>query len=451
MSERQGRCHLTKGRCPPLDHQPFRVSPKQETKAASPWQRQEPRLFPEQMEDMVRQCRSASQWEVGGTGLEEQMFWPLWSEQQHRFYVPCTGVKEFHWERRCKCTTLGMLFRALGRAFTASCIYYYYLTRRLVVVKHSPMGSKLKQGVMLPEKRNAADSKESLKDIAAIILADMQPPWLAVNPSDTWAGLSTAWAFVKHTLLIWTADSGTSMLFGEELAQQMISQCDAKDVEFAGVVGRPLYTCTAMLDDGPCGKAAIMCPFVDFPLAATCWRCRKCRDVPHQSQEEATRLISLWPLVHCETGHTPMRTHALETIVFPPPSVWQWGAKEKEIKEAMAEHKALPDPAPIKRRGHFADIKWCFGKQDSDMIWRCAQGFASALPAAPSPGRASAQSSAGSCYSKFCTQPGQYKCRWCARSSCQFHCTGIEKSTPECHRSDDCWKIWKANPYTGLD
>ena len=119
VSERQGRWHLTKGRCPPLDHQQFRVSPKQETKAASPWQRQEPRLFPEQMEDMVRQCRSASQWEVGGTGLEEQMFWPLWSEQQHRFYVPCTGVKEFHWERRCKCTTLGMLFRALGRAFTA--------------------------------------------------------------------------------------------------------------------------------------------------------------------------------------------------------------------------------------------------------------------------------------------------------------------------------------------
>ena len=34
----------------------------------------------------------------------------------------------------------------------------------------------------------------------------------------------------------------------------MISQCDAKDVEFAGVVGRPLYTCTAMLDERPVWK-----------------------------------------------------------------------------------------------------------------------------------------------------------------------------------------------------
>jgi hypothetical protein len=114
-------------------------------------------------------------------------------------------------------------------------------------------------------------------------------------------------------------------------------------------------------------------------LASKCWRCNACRNVPFDNQEEAGRLLSIWPLVRCGSGCTPMRSTAVEVAVHPPPRFWQWGASEAEVQAAMMETK-VPEPAPVRRKNRRGHVEWVFSREDSDMIWRCAQRFASAAP-----------------------------------------------------------------------
>jgi hypothetical protein len=123
----------------------------------------------------------------------------------------------------------------------------------------------------------------------------------------------------------------------------------------------------------------MMSSYVDFPLASKCWRCNACRNVPFDNQEEAGRLLSIWPLVRCGSGCTPMRSTAVEVAVHPPPRFWQWGASEAEVQAAMMETK-VPEPAPVRRKNRRGHVEWVFSREDSDMIWRGAQRFASAAP-----------------------------------------------------------------------
>jgi len=60
---------------------------------------------------------------------------PDWDRQTHRFLVPCMSNNNNYWYRDCKCTNLGLLFRALGKKFSAAKIYSFYLSRRIVAVK----------------------------------------------------------------------------------------------------------------------------------------------------------------------------------------------------------------------------------------------------------------------------------------------------------------------------
>ena len=68
-------------------------------------------------------------------GLKHHDFLPAWDEQTNRVLVPCKNADEWQWHRSGPVITLGELFMALGKNYTASAIYNFYRTCRLVVIK----------------------------------------------------------------------------------------------------------------------------------------------------------------------------------------------------------------------------------------------------------------------------------------------------------------------------
>ena len=47
--------------------------------------------------------------------LENDVDYPDWTNQRHRCVVPCLHAQDFHWKREVLVTSLGRLFRCLGK------------------------------------------------------------------------------------------------------------------------------------------------------------------------------------------------------------------------------------------------------------------------------------------------------------------------------------------------
>ena len=60
---------------------------------------------------------------------------PDWSNQQYLCVVPCQDAYTHHWLRSTLCSTLGDMFKALGKEHSASAIYTFYMSRKQVVRK----------------------------------------------------------------------------------------------------------------------------------------------------------------------------------------------------------------------------------------------------------------------------------------------------------------------------
>ena len=80
---------------------------------------------------MVLPPRGRASW------LETDVDYPDWTNQRHRCFVPCLHTQEFHWVRMVSVTSLGLLFKYLGKKFSAKEILSYYLSLRPVVIKYS--------------------------------------------------------------------------------------------------------------------------------------------------------------------------------------------------------------------------------------------------------------------------------------------------------------------------
>ena len=62
-------------------------------------------------------------------------FQPDWDKQVYLCVVPCKDSVACHWRRQTLCSTLGDMFKALGSNHSASDIYYFYRTRKIVARK----------------------------------------------------------------------------------------------------------------------------------------------------------------------------------------------------------------------------------------------------------------------------------------------------------------------------
>jgi len=85
----------------------------------------------------------AKQWYTGeGDGARELYanacmpnFLPDWDNQKYLCVVPCKSSAGWHWLRQTLCTTLGQMFKVLGKEHTAYDIYKFYMSRKIVVRK----------------------------------------------------------------------------------------------------------------------------------------------------------------------------------------------------------------------------------------------------------------------------------------------------------------------------
>ena len=80
------------------------------------------------------QCREVAG-EPGSASLPQQLY-PAWHNQWLRLLVPCNdGKLPYEWRRIGSCTSLGLLFLALGNEYSTAQIYEYYLCLKIVSLK----------------------------------------------------------------------------------------------------------------------------------------------------------------------------------------------------------------------------------------------------------------------------------------------------------------------------
>jgi hypothetical protein len=202
------------------------------------------------------------------------------AEQQFRVLLPIcepdSVSSKYEWRLECHCTTLGQLILALGERHTASQIYFFYRTLRIIAVNRRKdhtsdnrarrVGShaselkpaQIKQShraerteivrqylaitgerMELPEPNT--DSFRVLFDAAlrhvyAYVLQDMSPPWLSTSFG---AGISGLGVYTRPAFVQWSAEA-VPHIFGRDTATVFRRLCSRAGLAWAGIVARPL-------------------------------------------------------------------------------------------------------------------------------------------------------------------------------------------------------------------
>ena len=168
--------------------------------------------------------------------------------------------------------------------------------------------------------------------------------------------------YSRPCFLQWGADVA-STVFGEELAAGFKRQAERVDLQWSGIVARPLYACTG--GGTQCGGVAAMSPLLAFPRERQEWRCAACRrECAPVSDSAPRRTLRLYPLVLTTKGQvTPMRSRPVVALVFAPPVEFSWGTEVAPTARAAE---------PIKK----APLNTFQYKEDeSDAIWMTARAF----------------------------------------------------------------------------
>ncbi len=81
---------------------------------------------------------------------------PDWPNQVNRFLVPCRGNPDKHWVRKARGISLGMLFFLHGEHWTASGLYNFYLSCRVLAVKQTFTAGRMAQYTRQMKQQEAA-------------------------------------------------------------------------------------------------------------------------------------------------------------------------------------------------------------------------------------------------------------------------------------------------------
>ena len=134
-------------------------------------------------------------------------------------------------------------------------------------------------------------------------------------------------------------------------------------------MGRPLYVCTQQKPNGGmCMNVAAMSPLMERAGGNRCFRCKWC---PPLQDDEPLRMIRLYILVpksQDPSDYTPLRTKSLHVVVHAPPKDFRWD----DAEESLSAWDLLAGPANPKRNDN---DKYCYSKEESLAIWKCARPF----------------------------------------------------------------------------
>ncbi|CAK0842096.1 unnamed protein product, partial [Prorocentrum cordatum] len=274
-----------------------------------------------------------------GEDINPQVHMPAWARQWSRVCVPCEAVETHEWCRQSPVTTLGELFWDLGRTHTAKAIYAFYRALRLVALKRDKNSSTKApraranyscpatnrevlvedyiEAVGLSTAHVSSKTKQELLDEAAkcatlALLWDMRPPWLDHAFPRALPGDGLLSKFTRPSFLYWDA-SFLDVLFGTALGSDLNDQAVSVDYQLAGVIARPLYKCTQIVDAS----------------AGECAERKQGADETPGFPSVALRALCLYPAVFGPDGEpTPLRAMTPHrAFAHAPPENWGWGVE----------------------------------------------------------------------------------------------------------------------------
>ena len=332
---------------------------------------------------------------------------PDWKEQVSHITCPCLDPEcGYEWARGGKVITMGELFLALGKQYTAAQIYSFYRTLRLVAVKrrklhgaHGPASGSA-TGVTATEFRAARIRLEhtpnkhqlvaeyaaanelgelkateenvnvAIRYLYKVLLRDLRPPWLAHTFPQALPGNNLLSKYTRPCFLQWDGEAG-SKLFGEAVAKLLADAVAAVDLELRGFLARPLYVCTSTSgrDRLMCMSVASMSKLIMHREGRLHYRCGKC--MAKAAGEPASgssllRVLHLYGLVGTDgPALTPLHSRLVRLVVAAPPAQWAWGEQFREDDLPDLDSRGASPERGSDSRG----VHWRYQAADSNAIW----------------------------------------------------------------------------------
>ena len=332
---------------------------------------------------------------------------PDWKEQVSRITCPCLDPEcGYEWARGGKVITLGELFLALGKQYTAAQIYSFYRTLRLVAVKrrklHGAHGSASGSatGVTATEfqaarirlehtpnkhqlvaeyaaanelgelKATQENVNAAIRYLYKVLLRDLRPPWLTHTFPQALPGNNLLSKYTRPCFLQWDGEAG-GKLFGEAVAKLLADAVAAVDLELRGFLARPLYVCTSTSgrDSLMCMSVASMSKLIMHREGRLHYRCGKCmaKDAGEPaSGSSPLRVLHLYALVGTDgRALTPLHSRPVRLVVAAPPAQWAWGEQLREDDLPGLDSRGASPERGLDSRGEH----WRYQAADSNAIW----------------------------------------------------------------------------------
>ena len=146
-------------------------------------------------------------------------------------------------------------------------------------------------------------AEQAMRRLHEIILQDLRPPWVTSRYPTQIPGESTLRRYTPTSFLQWSPVVARAC-FGEKLVARFRKIMQDLGVVDAGLIGRPLYACTAVKRNREgeriCMSAASMSPLLEFLEERKAWRCAAClgrKESEPVSDSFPRRILHLYPLV----------------------------------------------------------------------------------------------------------------------------------------------------------
>ena len=320
---------------------------------------------------------------------------------------------------------------ALGKHHSARAIYHFYRTLRIVTTKKKKdavlddaapgsvsvrvAGLAGTTGTMLQPSRMKSELKtnkiqlvkeyalimdlgdvdetddslfqEAVRYVQVCLLSDLRPPWADYRFPQALPGDAMLSQFTRPCFLQWEA-SDTDTLFGDEVMSSLRELAANAALEIVGVLGRPLYACTARpYENAPeqfCMAPAAMSPLLQLSAARKHFLCPKCKKELRVSGAGSVplRVLHLYITVAATDGRpTPLRMKPLAAVVEAPPDSFAWGNLNVPRFDSESASMAEPTQFNIAQDSHGEGVRaYLFNSESSQAIWCAAGAFRGEAP-----------------------------------------------------------------------
>ena len=180
-------------------------------------------------------------------------------------------------------------------------------------------------------------------------------------------------------------------LFGDEVMSKLANAAAEVSLEAVGVLGRPLYVCTARPHENApehlCMSTAAMSPLMQLSAGRKHFLCAKCENklrVP-VSDRTPLRVLQLYITVEATDGQpTPLRMKPLSVVVEAPPDSFTWGSMNTNTFDSESVSMAVPTQFNIARDSRGRNVvAYSFNSEASKAIWCSAGAWRGEAPDAP--------------------------------------------------------------------